>query len=257
MTGAWAKATAVAAIRQRYPDFTVSLPVLDPFLKINAPALSYTQWEAWLALYHNKVLIIATPQDGAPRDERYLLEECQRTAQYAHLERLRKVGRYPEIHFANADRLAVDMLRSKLHDILDLAGSVNQQPQQRVLYVGGAGLVILVLIGSAYSLQDAAPTETATLAEKIYQPDPNEAISQTLTGIFKDSMNNRPLAGVIVALSEFRKTAITDEFGGFEITINVPRRHMVELTAHKEGFEDLTKNVGFSTAKQEFILKRR
>lgn len=113
-------------IRRRYPDFAKRLPVLGRFLEAGAPSLSYTQWEAWLALYHGKVLIIATPQDGAPRDERYQLDQDQRAAQQAHLERLRTLGRYPEIRFANADRLAVDMLRSKLQDILALAGRVNK-----------------------------------------------------------------------------------------------------------------------------------
>jgi tetratricopeptide (TPR) repeat protein len=126
MTGAWANATAVEALRQRYPNFAERLPVLDPFLKPGAPALSYTQWEAWLALYHRKILIIATPEDGAPRDERYELNEDERAAQQEHLERLAKVGRYPEIHFANADQLAVNMLRSKLHDILALTGGMTQ-----------------------------------------------------------------------------------------------------------------------------------
>jgi hypothetical protein len=54
MTGAWAHPTAVAAIQHCYPDFAERLPVLRPFLEPGALALSYTQWEAWLALYHRK-----------------------------------------------------------------------------------------------------------------------------------------------------------------------------------------------------------
>jgi hypothetical protein len=112
MTGALAQAPSVAVIRRRYPD--LRLPVLGPFLDPGAPALSYTQWEAWLALYHGKVLIVAAPQDGAPREERYQLVEDQRAAQQAHLAHLETFERYPEIRFANADRLAVEVLRSKL-----------------------------------------------------------------------------------------------------------------------------------------------
>lgn len=118
MTGASAQAPSVALIRSRYPDFTSRLPVLEPFLEPNGPALSYTQWEAWLALYHRKMLIIAVPQDGAPRDETYRLVDGQREAQQAHLSLLARVERYPEIRFANADRLVVELLRSRLHDIL-------------------------------------------------------------------------------------------------------------------------------------------
>ena len=38
-------------------------------LPFRAP--SYTRWEAWLSLYHRKVLIIAVPAAGAPRDGRF------------------------------------------------------------------------------------------------------------------------------------------------------------------------------------------
>ena len=112
MTGARANSTAVAAIWKRYPDLAECLPVLEPFLKPGARGLSYTHWEGWLALYHGKVLIIAAPLDGAPRDACYQLNKDQRAAQQEHLERLQIVGRYPEIHFANADRLAVEILRA-------------------------------------------------------------------------------------------------------------------------------------------------
>lgn len=50
MTGAMAQATAVSAIQQRYPDLAERLPELRPFLEAGAPALSYTQWEAWCSL---------------------------------------------------------------------------------------------------------------------------------------------------------------------------------------------------------------
>jgi tetratricopeptide (TPR) repeat protein len=118
MTGALAQAPSVSAIRELYPDLNGRLPVLSPFVQPDGAALPYTQWEAWLALYHRKPLIICVPQEGAPRDERYCVDLGQRTAQKAHLERLASFERYPAIHFANADRLAVHVLRSQLHDIL-------------------------------------------------------------------------------------------------------------------------------------------
>lgn len=118
MTGGFAKTPSVDVIRQRYPDFGARFPVLEPFLKPGGPALSYTQWEAWLALYHRRMLFIATPTDGAPRDKGYQLVSEQRAIQQAHLARLKQIERYPEIHFASADRLAVELLRSRLNDIL-------------------------------------------------------------------------------------------------------------------------------------------
>ncbi len=127
MTGADAEPPSVAVIRERYPDFAARLPPVAPFLKPGAAALSYTQWEAWLALYHRKPLFIAEPDDGAPRDARYRLDQRQRAAQREHLDRLKAMGRHAEIRFANADRLAVAILRSKLQEILAAAGATDRR----------------------------------------------------------------------------------------------------------------------------------
>ena len=162
MTGALAQAPSVAVIRHRYPDLAERLPVLGPFLDPGAPALSYTQWEAWLALYHHKVLIIAAPEDGAPRDERYQLLEDQRAAQQAHLARLEKVERYPEIRFANADRLAVDMLRSKLQEILALAGAVTKPANLPYLSIGELFKGRETLLGNLAGSLGPVPESVAT-----------------------------------------------------------------------------------------------
>ncbi len=126
MTGALAQAPSLTLIRSRYPDLGEKLPPLAPFLQPGAPALSYTQWEAWLALYHGKPLVIAAPEDGAPRDKDYKRMPEQRAAQQAHLQRLAEVERYPGIRFASPERLAVEVLRSKLQDILALAGPAKK-----------------------------------------------------------------------------------------------------------------------------------
>ncbi|NKB37621.1 MAG: hypothetical protein GKR93_10690 [Gammaproteobacteria bacterium] len=118
MTGAFAQLPSVELIQRRYPDLAVRLPVLKPYLKSTELVLSYTQWEAWLALYHRKMLIIAKPLDDTPRYEEYRLFDDQKSSQQLHLKALAQVERYPEINFSNADRLAVELLRSKLNDIL-------------------------------------------------------------------------------------------------------------------------------------------
>jgi tetratricopeptide (TPR) repeat protein len=121
MTGAQAQAPSLAVIRNRYPDMGEKLPPLVPYLQPGAPALSYTQWEAWLALYHGKPLIIAAPEESAPRDAEYELIPEQRAAQQAHLQRLAEMERYP-FRFASPERLAVEVLNSKLFDIFLAAG---------------------------------------------------------------------------------------------------------------------------------------
>lgn len=126
MTGAPAQAPSLSLIRQRYPDLGDRLPPLAPFLEAGAPALSYTQWEAWLALYHRKPLIIAAPKDGAQRDAAYRPDDTQRAAQQAHLQRLAQVERFPGIRFATPDELAKEVLRSSLQEILARAGPARQ-----------------------------------------------------------------------------------------------------------------------------------
>jgi len=56
MTGAMAKPPSVAAIAQRYPELASRYPLAE-FLQPDGPSLSYTQWEAWLALWHGKKLL--------------------------------------------------------------------------------------------------------------------------------------------------------------------------------------------------------
>jgi hypothetical protein len=62
MTGAMASPRAVAAIKERYPDLVTRFPQLAETLS-STTQLSYTQWEAFLALYHRKIMIIATPAE--------------------------------------------------------------------------------------------------------------------------------------------------------------------------------------------------
>ena len=126
MTGAPALPPSVALIARRYADLGERLPPLAPFLLPGAEALSYTQWEAWLALCHRKTLLVAVPADGAPRDAGHLPTDAGRAAQQAHLARLAEVERHPEIRFDDAKSLAIEVLRSRLHDILAAAGGVTR-----------------------------------------------------------------------------------------------------------------------------------
>ena len=117
MTGAMAKPQSVAAIAARYPELASRLP-LGEFLYANGPSLSYTQWEAWLALHHGKPLFIATPTSEAPRDREHLWESSQKELQRAHLNRLREVGRYPGSVFTGQEHLGAEVLRSFVLDLM-------------------------------------------------------------------------------------------------------------------------------------------
>jgi Domain of unknown function (DUF4062) len=66
MTGSAPGELALRALRKKYPDLTDKLPPLCEALR-DGISVSYTQWEAWLALYHDKRLFIAEAGDSAER----------------------------------------------------------------------------------------------------------------------------------------------------------------------------------------------
>ncbi len=119
-TGGVAKPATVQHLLQIHPDLPQKLGLDEATLN----ALTYTQWEAWLAVYHrfehkSLLLYIAVPSADAPRDS--LLTDSikaasQRESQQAHLRRLAAHGRYPEISFANSDQLCLGLVG--LRDLL-------------------------------------------------------------------------------------------------------------------------------------------
>lgn len=135
MTGAMAQAPSVEVIATRYTDLGQRFPVAG-FLQTGAQPLSYTQWEAWLALYHGRRLIIAAPASDAERDVRYTLDPSQQAAQQAHLARLAQVERYPGFRFRSPEQFAAEVWRSGLLDLLIEAGLVRKVVHLRYLSLG-------------------------------------------------------------------------------------------------------------------------
>ena len=126
MTGARAQPSALDALRARHSDLEERLKPLAEFFRPGAAPLPYTQWEAYLALYHGKRLLIAVPnpETGSARDAEFHAADKQRDAntqrasQQAHLKRLEALGRYPEIKFTSELDLSNELLRSALFDLL-------------------------------------------------------------------------------------------------------------------------------------------
>ena len=117
MTGSNPGEPALCALRTKYPDLTDKLPPLGEALR-NGVSLSYTQWEAWLALYHGKLLFIAKAGDSAERGPEYALTDASCAAQAAHLARLKKVERYPGHTFTSPADLAKHIAYSAILDLL-------------------------------------------------------------------------------------------------------------------------------------------
>lgn len=118
-SGSPAPASAVQALVARHPTLADKLPSLRPHIGPDAKPLSYTQWEAWLALFHGKGLVIATPTANAPRGPRHVRDEVGVEHQRLHLAVLRKdQHRHPEIEFRNVDHLSAQLLGSTILDWL-------------------------------------------------------------------------------------------------------------------------------------------
>jgi hypothetical protein len=158
MTGAWANPATIQALCARYPDFADRLPPLKRSLDSGDPPLSYTQWEAYLAVYHRKPLVIALPEPGTPRDAKHRVEADRQRAQQAHLARLRALGRYSEVTFGNSDQLAANILRSSILDLLvkaeeeDQPGSGRPNNQSHAVISGIFLLLTVICSWASYTL---------------------------------------------------------------------------------------------------------
>jgi tetratricopeptide (TPR) repeat protein len=117
MTGSAPLKRDVDVLLAKYPDLVAELPPLGEALRDGAE-ISYTQWEAWLALYHRKPLLIAKAADTAARGPNSAPTDASRAAQAAHLARLKAAGRHPSCTFTSPDNLANQIAYSVILDLL-------------------------------------------------------------------------------------------------------------------------------------------
>ena len=132
-TGAVPEKPAVAALLKRYPDFASRLPPLAPFLSKPQPGFSYTQWEAYLALYHGRPLFVYLPTDfeiaalNVPRDARFVLDPIEVQAQREHYQRICALG-HDRGKFRNEERLSSAVLRDLVEILPRLETTVEVSP---------------------------------------------------------------------------------------------------------------------------------
>jgi hypothetical protein len=117
MCGAAADDRQQQALLAKHPDLPKKLLPLGDALT-SGVRLPYTQWEAWLALYHGKTLLIAKAAAAAPRGPKYVATDASRAAQGAHLARLRAFHRYPSSEFGSPDELAKQIAYTTILDLL-------------------------------------------------------------------------------------------------------------------------------------------
>jgi len=117
MTGSTAMDREQQALLKKYPGLVTALPPLAEALE-GGDHISYTQWEAWLALYHGKLLLTAKAEPAAPRGPKFAPTEDARAAQARHLTRLEMVRRYPGCAFASPADLARHIAYTAILDLL-------------------------------------------------------------------------------------------------------------------------------------------
>ncbi len=117
MTGSSPGAPEVQALLVKYPDLPDRFPPLRDAIAAGH-AVSYTQWEAWLALYHGKLLLTAKAEPAAARGPAWAPTDASRAAQAAHLGRLEAVRRFPDCKFENPADLARHIAYTGIMDLL-------------------------------------------------------------------------------------------------------------------------------------------
>jgi tetratricopeptide (TPR) repeat protein len=127
---------AVAALLARYPDFGARLPPLAEHLRKPQPSFSYTQWEAYLALYHRRPLFVYYPTDfdldalDVPRAARFVFNPAEAQSQKEHYQRISALGQ-DRGQFRNEERLSSAVLRD-LVEILPRMESATQVSPTRL-----------------------------------------------------------------------------------------------------------------------------
>ena len=92
-TGSTPASKEVAALLKRYADFSQRIPCLKDGLEANPPEFSYTQWEAWLAIYHNVPCYVYRAEPTTVRATGFVEDMQQRLIQEAHWSRFGEHGK--------------------------------------------------------------------------------------------------------------------------------------------------------------------
>jgi hypothetical protein len=144
----------VKELLARRPDLKARLRPVSEALDA-AKAISYTQWEAWLAIYFRKDLVIAAPV--VANDAKLATPEDSKAAQAEHLKRLRAVGRYAEVNFADRNDLVAQIFASAVINALVKAEAMPAR-QPRNLPFASLGSLFM---GRDTALDDLRATLTS------------------------------------------------------------------------------------------------
>ena len=130
--GTQAEPAGIEAILRRHPDISARLPQITPLLSPSAAWRgSYTQWEAYLALYHRIPWFVFIAGEGFQRPVGLALSPEEKQLQADHNRRLKQREQDRKEFFSRED-LRVEMQRS-LNEILPPDGFLFQADIARTL----------------------------------------------------------------------------------------------------------------------------
>jgi tetratricopeptide (TPR) repeat protein len=110
-------ASSVYDLLRRFPELETRLA--EKGLGRDAlKTLTYTQWEAWLAIGFDRDLLIVEPSEGAVRGPTFVRSDTSQVSQAQHLKQLRAINRYPGPAFKNEDNLVAQIMTSAVIDAL-------------------------------------------------------------------------------------------------------------------------------------------
>ncbi|MGH2604843.1 MAG: hypothetical protein ACRDJ9_36295, partial [Dehalococcoidia bacterium] len=131
--GAVPEGPAVAALLAEYPDLGARLPPLAQDLRKPQPEFSYTQWEAYLAIYHRRPLFVYRPTDfeidalHVPRDASFGFSPSEAQAQKEHYRRISALGHDRGL-FLNEEQLSSAVLRDLVEILPRLEATTHVSP---------------------------------------------------------------------------------------------------------------------------------
>ena len=171
MDGSQPAANSVDGLLTRCPSLKDELEKKGLKLKVLA-ALTYTQWEAWLAVGLDKDLVIVKPDPAVKRDRNFSPSDASRRSQTEHLNRLKAIDFYP-MPFTGLDNLVVVVLNSAVFTAL--AEAVLGLPSWFVTIVEDLARAEerdakLCLVGEIISLILVIGFATLTLIEPANKP---------------------------------------------------------------------------------------
>jgi tetratricopeptide (TPR) repeat protein len=128
MTGSAPAPVSVEGLFQRHPGFETRLAQLGVASE-TVHAISYTQWEAWLALLHGKDLVIVTLAPSVAPDAKSKPTQDSQAAQAAHLARLKAIDYFPKAFTGEDNLVALIYASAVLKALVKAAAAPQGQPR--------------------------------------------------------------------------------------------------------------------------------